>query len=170
MARAGESRLSTITGVTPLIVLLLALVPLPMKAQSDTLPEVLAEVPDSAQIRVQLTGRSSRPVGKLAAWNGGSLALCHDGGASEIPLSDIERLWIAKGDLGSRGLWIGALVGAGAGFSTVVLGYAGLYLAAPGALIGAGAGYLHGRQQTDWRLRYEVWDGRVALVAEVRFP
>lgn len=176
--------------VRPLLLAFLAtgaLSPMTLTAQADTVSRIVDDFPDGPRLRVEVRDGPREIEGRLTGRTDGALILQAAEDRTTVRYAEIDRLWIGDGHLGGRGARTGALVGGGIGFGLGVLGrlsgfggggsevdgttlLVGAVVALPGALIGAGAGYLHGRQQTDWRLRFETRDGRVGLRAEVPFP
>lgn len=155
--------------------------------ESGDLVDLLQDLPEGSRVRLDLRSQPAPAVGRMAGWSDTTLVLASEENRSAYAIGQVRRVWISDGHLGGRGARTGALVGGGIGFGLGVLGrlsgfggggsdvdgtalLAGAVVALPGALIGAGAGYLHGRQQTDWRLQFEARDGRVGLRAEVPFP
>ena len=187
--RSGTKSFCSLVGVALTAVLTcLLLGPGAVAAQqSSELAGVLQDLPEGSRVRLDLGKQSAPAVGGLVNWNESNLVLVSAGKETAHPLGNIRRLWIDDGHHGSQGARNGALVGGGIGFVLGVVGRVtsfgggesdldfdalgtGAIVALPGALIGAGIGYLHGRQQTDWRLRFEARDGRVGLRAEVPLP
>ena len=157
--------------------------PATLTAQADTVSRVVDGFPDGTRLRVEVQDGARQLEGRLTDRTNEALILRAAEGRTTVRYSEIERLWTYGGHRGGQGALIGRLVGAGIGAGLVVVTFtsgdapppfetedaAVLVGLATGAL-GAGIGYLGGRQQTDWRLRFEARDGRVGIRAEVFFP
>lgn len=157
--------------------------PATLTAQADTVSRIVGDFPDGTRLRVEVGDGPSEIEGRLTGRTDGALILRAGEDRATVRYSEIDRLWTFGGHRGGQGALIGGLVGAGLGAGVVVIALtsgegsapiatedAALLVGLPAGLLGAGIGYLGGRQQTDWRLRFETRDGRVGLRAEVPFP
>ena len=163
----------------------LSTVTTPVVAQEHgDLIDLLQGIPEGSRVRLDLRSQPAPEAGRLAGWSDTTLVLVSAEERSVHTLGQVRRLWVGEGHTGGRGAGTGALVGGGIGFGLGVLGrlsdfgggssdldgttlVVGAAVALPGALIGAGAGYLHGRQRTDWRLRFTSDRSRVGFRLEI---
>lgn len=170
----------------PVLLVLTAVRPAAGQAAED--PGAVLDSVAGDTVRVELADSTSPLVGRLLTGAGGAYRLETAGSTRGVEADHLRKLWSRAGHLGGQSAGTGALVGGTVGF---VVGFthlsaffgvgfdpgvdetsplAGAVVALPGALVGAGLGYLHGRQQPDWRLRFEAADGRTSAAVEIPLP
>ena len=169
----------------PVLALLVTvhLAPSSLAGQADTVSRIVDDFSDGIRLRLEVRDGPREIEGRLTDHTDEALILRAAEDRTTVRYSEIDRLWTYGGHRGGQGALIGGLVGAGLGAGVVVIALtsgegsapiatedAALLVGLPAGLLGAGIGYLGGRQQTDWRLRFEARDSRMGLRAEVPFP